>query len=219
MRLAAFPPEAAFLPALARAWMGAPGDPGAGLLILPNRRAARALGGAFLQANDGRALLLPRIAAIQGLDEAGLALAGALDLPPAIEPMRRQAILASLILKLQGANGAPRRLPGAWVLAADLAALLDEADYAEIDLGRALPGVVAAELARHWEVTLKFLGIVTQAWPAILKSLRLMNPAARQVALLEAQGAAWAAQPPGAKMWRGAGARGVWAVSGSWSTP
>ncbi len=201
MRLAAFPPEAALLPALAQAWLAAPGDPGAGMLILPNRRAARALAGAFLQANAGQALLLPRIVAAQGLDEAGLALAGALDLPPAIEPMRRQAILASLILKLEGENGAPRRLPGAWALAADLAALLDEADYAEIDLAAALPGVVEAELARHWEVTLKFLRIVTQNWPAILKSLRLLNPAARQVALLDAQGAAWAAKPPAEKIW------------------
>ena len=135
------------------------------------------------------------------MDEAGLTLAAGLDLPPAIEPMRRQAILARLVLQMHGADGAPTRLPGAWALAADLASLLDQADWAEIDLGEALPGIVAAELAAHWQTTLKFLNIVTRQWPDILKSLGLQNPAARQVALLDAQAAAWAARPPEAKIW------------------
>jgi len=57
-----------------------------GLILLPTRRAARALADAFLRAADGRPLLLPRMTAFGALDEAPLALAGALDLPPAVEP-------------------------------------------------------------------------------------------------------------------------------------
>ncbi len=201
LRVFAFPPEAAFLPALARAWLAAGADPADGLIILPNRRAARALAGAFLTANAGRALLLPSIIAPAALDEAGLALAGALDLPPAIPALQRQAILTRLILALHGRNGAPTRLHAAWALAADLAGLLDEADYAEIDLGRALPNVVAADLAEHWQTTLEFLTIVTAQWPAILAEMGALNPAARAVKLLDAQAAAWASNPPTYRVW------------------
>jgi ATP-dependent helicase/nuclease subunit B len=200
MNLAAFPPDAAFLPALAAAWLAASGDVADGLILLPNRRAARALAGAFLQANGGKALLLPRITALSALDETALALAG-LDLPPAIQPLRRQALLAQLILKLDGANGAPSNLPSAWALAADLAALLDEADFAGINLATALPGVVAAELAAHWQTTLDFLQILTHAWPKILAAEGALNQAARHAKLLDAQREAWTKNPPPGKIW------------------
>ena len=201
MNLAAFAPEAAFLPALAQAWLAAPGDPGKGLIILPNRRAARALAAAFLPANQGRALLLPRIIAPGAIDEAGLALGSALALPPAIPVLDRQSILARLILALNGENGAPRRLAQAWALAADLAALLDEADEAEIDLAETLPNVVAAELATHWQATLQFLEIVTHRWPAILAGMGMLNFSARQSALIDAQVVAWRANPPPERIW------------------
>jgi ATP-dependent helicase/nuclease subunit B len=201
VRIAAFPAEAAFLPALAKAWLAEGGDVGAGLLILPNRRAARALAGAFLQANNGQALLLPRIIAPGALDETSLALTAGLELPPAVPAMARQAMLAKLILARNGRQGAPTRLHTAWALAGDLAALLDEADTAEIDLRAALPGVVAAELASHWQTTLAFLEIVTHAWPKILADLGMVNPAWRQRALLDAQTAAWENNPPVEKIW------------------
>jgi ATP-dependent helicase/nuclease subunit B len=201
MNLTAFPPGAAFLPALAAAWLAAPGDPADGLLILPSRRAARAAAGAFLQANHGRPLLLPRIIARGAIDEAALALHGALDLAPAIAPLRRQAILTRLILARNGANGAPNRLPTAWALAADLAGLLDEADEAEIDLARSLGGIVPSDLAAHWQTTLQFLDIVTKSWPAIAAEMGVLNPAARQARLLDAQAWAWAANPPATKIW------------------
>ena len=155
MRIAAFAAEAAFLPALARAWLAAcasaGGEAADGVIVLPSRRAARSLAGAFLQENGGRALLLPRIIALGSIDEAGLALGGGLELPPAIPAMERQAILARLILGLEGRNGAPRRLAAAWALAGDLAVLLDEADYAGTDLAATMPGVVGAALAAHWQ--------------------------------------------------------------------
>ncbi len=201
MRLGAFAPDAAFLPALARAWLETGDDPDDGLILLPNRRAARALAGAFLQANGGRALLLPRIIALGAIDEAGLSLAGMLDLPPAIAPMRRQAVLARLILARAGAEGAPQTLHAAWLLAADLALLLDEADAAEIDLAAALPGLVAGELAAHWQTTLRFLEIVTKQWPAILAGMGALNPVARRNRLLDAQNAAWRKNPPAQKIW------------------
>ena len=97
MNLFTLAPDRPFLDALAQAWLdragtGDPLAPARGLILLPTRRAARALAEAFLRVSDGRPLLLPRITALGALDEAPLALAGVLDLPPAIEPMPRLAI-------------------------------------------------------------------------------------------------------------------------------
>ncbi len=201
LNLFTVPPHVPFLPALAHGWLArsAASDPLAssrGLILLPTRRSARALADAFLQARDGRPLLLPRITALGALDEAPLALAGALDLPPAVEPMQRLAALASLILAMQGRGGAPTSADRAWRLARELALLMDEADRAGIDLAHRLPDAADPAYAAHWAQTLAFLHIVTSAWPQWLADNGVMNPAARQVALLDAQAQAWEADPP-----------------------
>ncbi len=167
-----------------------------GLILLPTRRAARALADAFLRAAEGRPLLLPRMTAFGALDEAPLALAGALDLPPAVEPAQRLAALTRLVLAMGGQDGAPRTADRAWPLAAELAGLMDEAELAEIDLAIRLPDAADPEHATHWQKTLAFLTIVTRAWPHWLAEQGLMNPAARQVALLRAQATAWQSAPP-----------------------
>ena len=205
LNLFTVPPHVAFLDALASGWLarcrpGAAGDDplGAsrGLILLPTRRSARALAEAFLRVGDGRPLLLPRIVALGALDETPLALAGALDLPPAVDPMQRLAALTALILALRGDGGAPRSADRAWLLAGELAALMDEAERAEIDLAARLPDAADPEYAAHWARTLKFLHIVTGIWPAWLADNGVMNPAARQVALLAAQAREWQDNPP-----------------------
>ena len=199
-RIGAFPPDAAFLPALARLWL-AEGGGHEGLIILPSRRAAQALAGAFLEANAGKALLLPRIIALGNIDEAGLLLSAGFALPPAMAPARRQALLARLILQMPQETGAPRKLPAAWELAAEFSSLLDEADHAGMDLAAALPSLVPEDFAEHWQRTLEFLTIVTHAWPKILKAEGVMNPAKRLALLIEAQAKAWRESPPPGPVW------------------
>lgn len=198
LNLFTVPPEVPFLPALARAWLARDDDPLAisrGLILLPTRRSARALADAFLQARDGRPLLLPRITALGALDETPLTLAGALAVPPAVEPMQRLAALSTLILAMKGEGGAPRTADRAWLLAKELALLMDEAERAGIDLAERLPDAADPEYAAHWSQTLTFLHIVTGVWPAWLAENGVMNPAARQVALLRAQARAWQDEP------------------------
>ncbi len=201
MTLHGFRPGADFLPGLAGLWREMcarhDADLADGLILLPTRRAARELANAFLDAADGAPMLLPRIVPLGGIDEAPLALAGALTLPPAIATPHRLAVLARLILAMRGANGAPREPGPAWTLAAELAALMDEAERAEIGLGAALARAVDAAHAEHWHKTVDFLRIVTVAWPDYLAEQGMMNPVARQVALMDAQVAAWRAAPPG----------------------
>jgi ATP-dependent helicase/nuclease subunit B len=201
VNLATIPPHLPFLDTLARRWLESQDDPATGLILLPTRRAARALAEAFLRAREGAAMLLPRILAVGALDEVPLALAGALDLPPAVEPFERLAALARLVLALPAAAGGAASLDAAWRLARELAALMDEAERAEIDLPSALADAADAAYAEHWQVTLRFLDIVTRAWPEWLAERGLANPAARQAALLRAQARAWEEAPPEEPVW------------------
>lgn len=205
MRLAALPPGAAVLESVAAQWLGNAGDlPLAvteGLILLPTRRAARSLAEAFLRVSGGRPLLLPRIVALGALDEAPLALTGALDLPPAVVEAERLAVLARLVMAAEAARGRSLSAERAWVLARELAQLLDEAERAEIDLARALPDLAPARYAEHWQTTLTFLAIVTEAWPAWLAERRLMNPTARRIALLDATTRSFRENPPRGPTW------------------
>ena len=201
MRLRTLPPNVAFLDTLAERWLAEHADPSRGLILLPTRRAARALAEAFLRASGGAPLLLPRITALGALDEAPLTLTGALDLPPAVAHLHRLAELSRLVLLLPAEQGGAGSADRAWMLADELAILMDDAERAEIDLPSALAGAADAAHAEHWRITLQFLDIVTRAWPAWLADNGMMNPAARTVALLRAQARAWEDAPPPDPVW------------------
>ncbi|MFT9315198.1 MAG: double-strand break repair protein AddB [Acetobacter orientalis] len=201
VKLATIPAHLPFLDQLALRWLDAAGwDPhlmGKGTLVLPGRRAARGLTEAFLRHMDGKPMLLPRIVPISALDEAELGLASGLGgeqglaLPPAVAGMTRLAVLTRLVLQADKAFGTRPTLDQAWPLAKALAELMDEAEWADVPLAERLPGAVQDGFAQHWQIILEFLEIVTKAWPAWLQAQGVMNPVARQVALLRAQAAAW----------------------------
>ncbi len=215
MNLATLPPGAAILDEVARLWLERFGaDPLArGLILLPTRRAARALAEAFLRATGGRPLLLPRITALGAIDEAPLALSGALDLPPAVPSSRRLAALSALILKLPVAEGGVASADRAWMLAQELAVLMDEAERMELDLPAALDRAADDEHATHWQRTLQFLAIVTRIWPDWLAENGFENQAARQVKLLHAQARDWQDNPPADPVWIAGTTAGVPAVA------
>ena len=205
LNVACIPLHLSFLDVLAEGWLAryASDDPttaATGLILLPTRRAARALTEAFLRASGGRVLLMPRIAALGALDEAPLALGQWLEAPPAVLPMRRLALLSQMVLAAGSRFGTAPTLDQAWPLARALAELMDEAERSGCDLAAALPEA-AEEFAEHWQVTLEFLRIVTEAWPAWLAENGLCNPVARQMALLQAQAQAWRDAPPQGPVW------------------
>ena len=220
MNIRSIAPGRPFLDVLARWWIegaGKKADPLAiadGLILLPTRRAARSLGEAFLRVTEGRPLLLPRILALGALDEAPLTLAGALDLPPAVDATKRLAVLARLVLQLKGAGGAPTFADGAWRLAIELAALLDEAHRTGVSLADKLPDAAEAGYAEHWQQTIKFLALVTEAWPLWLADNHLMDGADRAIRLLECQAEAWAASPPPGRLVVAGTSAGIPAIAG-----
>ena len=171
-------------------------------ILLPTRRACRALGLAFLRAAPGRALLPPRIRPLGDIDEDEPSLDDEADetLPDAISPLERRLLLARLIQRL-GETPSGAALTGAGAvdqaarLAPALADLLDEIQIARLD-PRGLADLAPEEYAAHWQQVLGFLAIIMDAWPNYLAERGLMDPAARRNALLEALAERWAAKPP-----------------------
>lgn len=168
-------------------------------VLLPTRRAVRALIDAFLRRSAGRPLLLPTITPIGDIDEDELALgaggeemAADVTLPPAIPELRRQLLLTRLILSLEGGRSTADK---ATRLAAELARLLDHVHTECLDFGR-LADLVPEAFAEHWQTTLRFLEILTEHWPRILAEEGCLDPADRRVRLLRAQASAWRRAPP-----------------------
>lgn len=197
-------PEAPFLDIVAQRWLDDVGLPGGdGVILVPSRRSARALNETFLRLLDGRPALLPRTIAIGDLDGDSTGFGGAaeVDLPPAVEPERRLAVLSALVLKAGNAFSTLPTIDQAWPLAKALADLMDDAERVGVDLAEGLPNAADPHVAAHWEQTLEFLRIVTDIWPQWLREAGVINPAAREVMLLRAQAEAWRHSPPAEPIW------------------
>lgn len=171
-------------------------------VMVPSRRSVRALREAFLRLSDGQPWTLPAICAIGDPDEDMVGLlgqgapggSGILTVPPAIEPARRQAILARMVLAREPELGPEQAL----LMAGDLARLIDEVTRERLDFATLPDLVTDRELATHWGETVRFLTIVTEAWPHVLAAEGVIDPADRLDRLLAAQAALWRSQPPSA---------------------
>jgi ATP-dependent helicase/nuclease subunit B len=173
-------------------------------ILLPTRRACRALREAFLRASAGHPLLLPRMRPLGDLDDDELAVgpadaaseAGGIDIPPALPELRRRLLLTRLVLEWGRRRAGAPLLPGqAAALARELARFLDEVHSEHGDFA-GLEALAPAEFAEHWQLVLKFLGVLTEHWPRILAAEGALDPAARRNAVLAAQAAAWRNDPP-----------------------
>ncbi|MFQ5773735.1 MAG: double-strand break repair protein AddB [Kiloniellaceae bacterium] len=168
-------------------------------VLLPTRRGCRALQEAFLRACGAQALLLPRLVPLGDLDAEELALAadetafganGDADLPPAMPTLKRQLLLARLIRHWGRVRGQPPSEDQAVRLAGELARLLDQVETEGLNFD-GLEDLVPEDYAAHWQLTLRFLEILTEQWPAMQKEHGCIGPAERRRRLLEAQAAAW----------------------------
>ena len=165
------------------------------LILLPTRRACRALQEGFLRATDGKPLLLPRLQPLGDDDEQEMSGDG-IELPPAVPALQRRLLLTRLVLHLGGGRGGQPPSPDqAARLADELGRLLDQVQTEELSFAR-LAGLVPDELAKHWQITLDFLTILTEYWPIILAEHGWMDIAARRNRLLTTRAEAWLANPP-----------------------
>jgi ATP-dependent helicase/nuclease subunit B len=168
-------------------------------VLLPTRRACRGLRDAFLRRSGGRALLLPRLVPLGDVDEDELAFAdwrdegsGGFTVPPAISGLRRTLLLARQVLAL---DSAATTVDQAVRLADELARLLDQVHTQRLSFDR-LAGLAPDDFAEHWQITLRFLTILTEHWPDILAAEGCVDAAMRRNQLLHAQTEAWRRHPP-----------------------
>lgn len=193
-------PDRGFADSLAEGILARHGDEPVGLarvtVLLPTRRACRALREAFLRRGHGKPMILPQMLPLGEVDEDELAFVDAgLDLAPAVSPLARRAMLARLIgAAADPATGEPPSVDQALSLAEALALLLDQVQAEELDFARL--DRIGRELPAHWQRVVAVLRTITHLWPGILAELGRLDPMARRVALMRAQAEAWAAKPP-----------------------
>jgi ATP-dependent helicase/nuclease subunit B len=173
------------------------------IILLPNRRAARAFGTALSRLSGDRPVLLPQVRPLGDLEEDEQPFAPGelgLDLPPAIAPLTRRFEMARMIAgELGGEYDETASALGplrALELADALAGFLDSCQIEEIkDLSR-VRDLVDADLAEHWRASADFLSLAVDAWPKRLAELGLIDPAERRATLLRLLAERWSENPP-----------------------
>lgn len=184
-------------------------------IYVPTQRAARALRSQFARAFDKGATLLPRILPLGGLEERETtALFGDFSddfdaaALPQIEELERRLLLAQLIVKWSEAVGAAivsadgqgdfiydesepflvaSSPAGAYALAADLSALIDEFIIEDIAADAIDRAIDDSAFDPYWSITTTFLRIALQQWPQMLQEMGRVDASARQKRLIEAQ--------------------------------
>ncbi|WP_424363106.1 double-strand break repair protein AddB [Methylocystis parvus] len=184
-------------------------------IYVPTQRAGRALAAQFARAFDKGATFLPRILPLGGLDERETsALFGDWGhdfdeaARPQIEELERRLLLAQLVVKWSEAISNAIVLAeddgrfvydesepflvaaspaGAYALAADLAALIDEFIIEGVDAEAVKNAIDDSAFDQYWSITTTFLRIALEQWPEILEERGLVDASMRQKRLVEAQ--------------------------------
>jgi ATP-dependent helicase/nuclease subunit B len=179
------------------------------LVLLPNRAGVLALKNALVKCNKGALLTIPRIRAIGDVDEERLWLESHNSgsdvykklhhLPKAISNTALHILLTKQVHKLAEVSNENSvyypNIEQAASLAHDLLLLLGEAEREEIDL-RKLQYLVPEEYSEHWQLNLRFLGIISQYLPAILDEKNLITESKRSSLLANLQILQWQHKQP-----------------------
>lgn len=187
-------------------------EPGFGLarltLLVPSSRAARTLSEAFIrhagETGEG-GLLMPRMIAVGDLDldeKLGAALdpLGAADIPPACDPVARWLMLDRLIAEEREAEGM-EPLPGrarlnlAREMARTMDRLLVEEKTFDDLLGEAVRDSLA-NLASHWERSIRLFARVNARWQVELAERGEVDAATRRNLLFDRAARRWRETPP-----------------------
>ena len=212
-RVRSIPPGADFIPTLVEHLLDGRLVPGftprtdplalaSATIWVPTRRAVRTLTATFVKNFEGRATLLPRILALgDAEDDDPFAASSLLSPTPkaVLDGIERRLLLTRLIsawtASLKPEQEAlfagldivvPATLADAIGMADHLGGLMDSVATEEADWSK-LGDLVPDELQEWWQLTLRFLEIATDTWPAILSERGLADPAQERVAALRHQ--------------------------------
>ncbi len=175
-----------------------------GLILLPTRRATRALAKAFVQQayQEGRgATLLPRLRPLADVNpdeppfEPG-ELAGRVR--PAIDPVQRRFEIAQLVARYHERVSDLPLGPAAAVHMADpLISIMDDAALEDVRIqDQSEWAKICEQSAIHFQDAGRLYQIVETYWPERLQEIDMMEPNARRVALLKALADVWSEAPP-----------------------
>ena len=210
-RVWTIPPGTDFLGSLARVLaedfdLGVRPDALASAIIyVPNRRSARALTLALFDTLGGAGTLLPpdirTLGDVETDEPPPVAEAAIAALPPILSPAERLGVLARLVSKFYQSEY-DRVLPPASALSAarELSRLLEQATLTDSPIDWAgLPSLApTADLAAHWESSVRFLSIIGEMWPEWLKENNVGDPFAHRALTAQALAARWRDAPPSA---------------------
>jgi ATP-dependent helicase/nuclease subunit B len=208
LRVFTVPPSADFLAELARAVLRGgfptpetpppgPADLARWTILVPTRRAARALEQIFLDVTAARAMVLPAIRPIGDVDEDLLDIhepppsPAEIAIDPAISGLGRDFLLTSLLT--EWANGMPgeplaREIIDSPLQALNLARVLgrlvDDCEARGIELTAAVHHY-QGELPVHREALLAFLDVLITRYPARLHEMSLIGAIRRRSRLIE----------------------------------
>jgi len=153
-------------------------------ILVPNRRAVRALADALVARSGRRAILPPQMRALGDLDEGEPPFEPgdlALDLPPAIGAERRRFELAGIVAANAHLLERPLSAVSALDLADALARFLDACQIEEVAQPIDVESLVEGDLAQHWRKSADFLSLARDAWPKRLAELGMMDLTERRV--------------------------------------
>ncbi len=168
-----------------------------GIILVPSNRGAIAIQDAFIRRSE-KGLLLPRLVPV-GDPDLGEHIGAALDpidaqpIPPAVDPLERQFILARLLQK-SGKFGS-RQGAQAMRMAADLGRVLDQLAIECVSPAR-LREIDTSHLSDHWQASLDQLGTILDQWPRELARLGKIDLAARRNLQLDRLSERWRSVPP-----------------------
>lgn len=173
-------------------------------LFLPTRRACALARDAFLDVLEIDAAVLPRIVPLGDIDEDELAFAdaasgtiaeAALALPDALGGLERRMVLTRLVMqwaaspRVRAGGGTPlvATSPAAALALADaLTRLIDDMTTRQVPWDK-LDELVPDRFDVYWQLTLDFLKIAREIWPAILAERERIEPADRRDRLIDAE--------------------------------
>ncbi len=165
-------------------------------IFLPTRRSIRTLQESFLQLSNGKPRILPIMQSIgdADLEEASFANQNMIDIPPAINPMQRQLVLARLLKQVWPHD---YNYIQALSIASDLGQLIDQIHTEDLDITKLSDIMDVRELSQYWEITTSFLSVLlNEVWPSYLQETGLIDPGLQRKMRIHALSDFYAKNPP-----------------------
>ena len=181
-------------------------------ILLPSRRACRALTESFIELSDETSILLPKIRPLGDVDEVLALISPASplsqtpqDLRPVVPELERRLLLTEFVRSWSESMRAAAKddedavfpvsnLAQATALARELMELMDEAELEGADLTKVHD--LGGDFSEHWNLTVRFLEIITEQWPNVMRQNNQMTSVARRDLLIRCEAARLKAAPP-----------------------